>query len=190
MSDDAGTTTAPDAPAATGTDGQPPAGTAPSAQAGAGDDAPSLSPEDARKLRSEAKNLRDRLKSAEEDLKRREDAELNERQRLDRDKTALEARVSQLESDLREKSVQIVAAKIGVRSDLVDAVSALVDWTDVDSSDPKDVERAVKALLKERPSLSGKGEGLDGGAGRGNGGRGSGEDASLTELLLQRTGRA
>ena len=62
----------------------------PAAQA-APDDQGSLSPEDARKLRSEAKNLRDRLKTAEEDLKTT-GRRTQERQKLERDKNARRSR--------------------------------------------------------------------------------------------------
>lgn len=185
MSDDT-ETTEPDAPAATGTD-EPQAGTddAPDGVA----DTPSLSPEDARKLRSEAANLRKRLKANEEELTKLKDGELSERQKLERDKTALEAKVSQLESSLRDKTVQAVAAKVGVKADLIDTVAPLIDWDDVDADDTKVIEKAVKELVKDRPSLSGKPDGLDGGAGRGSGRSGAGGEPTLTDMLVSRVDR-
>lgn len=147
---------APEAPA----DGNPTPAVTPAAPA-APDDA--LSSEDARKLRSEAKNLRDRLKTAEDELKKRDDADLSTTQKLEREKNALEAEKSQLETRLRDANVQAIAAKVGVKTDLVDTVSALIDWDEVDAGDSKAIEKAVKELVKERPSLSARPDGLEGG---------------------------
>jgi seryl-tRNA synthetase len=151
-------------------------------------DAQSPSPEEIRKLRSEAASLRKRAKAAEDELRKRDDAALSDAQRLEREKSGLEAKVSQLESRLRDANVQAIAAKVGVKADLVDTVSALIDWDDVDTDDAKAIEKAVKELVKERPSLSSKPEGMDGGAGRG-GGQGSGRETTLTDLLVDATRR-
>lgn len=179
MSDDPGTTTEPGAPAATEPGTQPPAGT-PDAQA-----APdSLSPEDARKLRSENRNLRDRLKTVEDEIKKRDDADLSASQKLEREKNALAAEKAQLEARLRDASTQAIAAKVGVKADLVDTISALIDWDDVSADDPKAIERAVKELVKERPSLSARPEGLDGGR------RGRSGETDMDSIIRRAAGRA
>jgi len=186
VSDTDATTTASDAQAAQDADAQAQAATG-SAQVGADDSSSgSLSSEDARKLRSEAANLRKRLKEAEETKKQLEDSDLTERQKLDREKKTAEARAEQLEAKLRDAVVQAVAAKVGVKSDLVDTVSALIDWADVDAEDSKAIERAVKEIVKERPSLSGRPDGLDGGAGR----RGRSEETDMNALIRRAAGRA
>lgn len=167
-----------DAPSPEDTDG---------AQAAA-DGAQSPSPEEIRKLRAEAAGLRKRAKAAEDELRKREDADLSMTQKLEREKTGLEARISDLESRLRDANVQTIATKVGVKADLVDTVSALIDWDDLDADDPKAIEKAVKELVKERPSLSSKPDGMDGGAGRG-GGQGNGRETTLTDLLVDATRR-
>lgn len=184
MSDtDASTQSASDAQAASGADAQAQEATG-SAQAAAGDSS-SLSPEDARKLRSEAKNLRDRLRALEAEKAERDEADLTATQRLEREKTALAAEKAQLETRLRDANVQAVAAKLGVKTDLVDTVASLIDWTDVDADDTKAIERAVKELVKERPSLSGRPEGLDGGR------RGSRQgETDMNSLIRRAAGRA
>lgn len=188
MSDDTGTRDA-DAQAAAD-DTQPQAGTVDDTQDGGVDDtADALSPEDARKLRSELKRARAEAAKYRTEAKRREDADLSASQKLEREKTALEARVSQLESSLRDKTVQTIAAKVGVKAGLVDMLAPLIDWDDVDSDDPKAIEKAIKELVKERPDLSGRPDGLDGGAGRGSGRSGAGGEPTLTDMLVDRVGR-
>jgi hypothetical protein len=143
-----------------GEESQPPAGAEPTPPEGEGT---TLSVEDARKLRSEARNLRARAKAAEDKLAEKEGAELSATQKLEREKSGLEAQVAQLETRLRDASVQAIASRVGVKADLVDTVSALIDWDEVDADDPKEIERSVKALIKERPSLSARPEGVEGG---------------------------
>ncbi len=184
MSDTEATTTASDAQAAQDVAAQAQAATG-SAQGGAADSG-SLSSEDARKLRSEAANLRKRLKEAEETKKQLEDSDLTERQKLDREKKTAEARAEQLEAKLRDAVVQAVAAKVGVKSDLIDTVSALIDWEAIDAEDSKAIERAVKEIVKERPSLSGRPDGLDGGAGR----RGRSGETDMNAIIRRAAGRA
>lgn len=160
MSDDTGTA-AGDAPAADDAAAQAQAADA-GAQDGAGEDR-SLSPEDARKLRSEARNLRERLKALEAEKQQRDEADLSATQKLEREKNALAAEKAQLETRLRDANVQAIAARVGIKADLVDTVPALIDWDDVDAEDSKAIEKAVKELVKERPSLSARPEGLEGG---------------------------
>lgn len=185
MSDDAGTTPAAPAQAA-GDEGT----TAPAAHVnapGGGDDTSTLSLEDARKLRSEAKNLRDRLKELEAEKKQRDDADLSTTQKLEREKTALAAEKAHLETRLRDTQVQAIAARVGVKADLVDTIAPLIDWDGVDSGDAKAIERAVKDLVKDRPSLSARQGGLEGGNGRGAGGKG---EADMDSIIRRAGGRA
>lgn len=129
------------------------------------DDGEVLSPEAARKLRSEAKTLRDRLKTAEGELSKRKDSELSEQERLQKAHGELETRIGDLETDNRTLRVQVAASKLGILDP--DAAAKLIDWETVnDPTDRKQVEKALKALVSEKPWLSGTSEGIDGGAGR------------------------
>lgn len=159
-----------DALAADG-DGEPLAGND-GAQGGSGDT--SLSSEDARKLRSESRSLRQRLKDAEAKLTEREAADLSEQQKLERDLTAASATRDQLEAENRTLRAQSLAAKVGIRADAVDLAVAALDWTEIsDPTDTKEIERALKELVKDRPFLSSRPDGLDGGRGRGQGNGGN-----------------
>jgi hypothetical protein len=136
---------------------------------GAGEDQDALTPEAARKLRSESKSLRERLKAAETKLTEREKQDLTERERLEQDRDANAKRVTALEADLRFSRVQLVAHRLGVRPEATEDVAKLLDWESIsDPDDPKQLERAVRELVKEKPHLSGVSNGADGGAGRGS----------------------
>jgi len=136
---------------------------------GAGEDQDALTPEAARKLRSESKALRERLKAAEQQLSERERQDLTERERLEQDRDANAKRVTALEADLRFSRVQLVAHKLGVRPEATEDVAKLLDWESIrDPDDAKQLERAVRELVKEKPHLSGVSNGADGGAGRGS----------------------
>lgn len=184
MSDELDTPNEDAAPVGDDLDGKPQAGTD---DAPGGDvDEPSLSPEAARKLRSEANALRKRLKDAESKLTERETAELNEKQKLERDLTAATATRDQLEAEVRTLRAERIAAKIGIRADAVEMAVKALDWNAIeDPSDVKEIERALKELVKESPFLSSRPDGLDGG--RGNGKPSNGD--SLTDLLLRSTDR-
>lgn len=132
---------------------------------GGSEDQDTLTPEAARKLRSESKALRERLKAAEEKLSEREKNDLTERERLEADRDTNAKRVSALEADLRFSRVQLVAHKLGVRSEATEDVAKLLDWDSIDDPDnQKQLEKAVRELVKEKPHLSGVANGADGGA--------------------------
>lgn len=153
-----------------------------------GSDSQSITPEDARKLRSEARSLRQRLKAAEDKLTERESADLTEQQKLEREKTTLEAERDQLATDNRQLRAQIAAAKVGVRSDAVADAVKLLDWDDIDDpADGKQVEAALKTLVKDKPWLSGRADGLDGGNGR-QGSRQAG--GTMNEIIRRAAGRS
>jgi hypothetical protein len=187
MSDQDGTGSVDDAQAADST-GTP----APVADGGAQDgtdDATlsSLSPEDARKLRSENRSMRQRLKDAEQKLSDLETKDLTEKQRVERDLAAARAELEQADARARNAEVKLAAAKLGVRADAVDLVVSAIDWASVDDpSDSKQVERAIRDLVKDRPYLSARPEGLDGGKGRGTG---QGEN-DMTSLIRRAAGRS
>jgi multidrug efflux pump subunit AcrA (membrane-fusion protein) len=182
---DQDTTDTVDAQAADTDTGTPQAGND-SAQDGAVDST-SLSPEALRKIRSEHRSLRQRNKELEASLAEREKADLTEKQKVERDLTTATAARDQLEAENRTLRAQALAAKVGIRQDAVDLAVAALDWSEItDPTDAKEVERALKELVKARPFLSARSDGLNGGAGRGTGGSGTG-DETLTDLLVRAT---
>lgn len=186
MSDEQDTTDANDALGGDDTADTPQAGT--DVDAPGGDDK-SLTPEAARKLRSEANALRKRLKDAETKLTDRETAELSEKQKLERDLTTATATRDQLEAEVRTLRAQQIASKVGIRADALEMAVKSLDWESIDDpTDAKEIERALKELVKASPFLSSRPDGLDGGRGSGNGSRGGNGD-SLTDLLLRSTER-
>lgn len=114
-----------------------------------------LSPEDARKLRSEAKGLRERLKpleTAEETRKREQQSEAERIATTEKERdTARE--------QLRRERVERRVLTIAVANNAVDpdAVVRLIDHDEIEyDSDgkPTNVESLVKALLTSKPYLA------------------------------------
>lgn len=118
-----------------------------------GDDKGTLDPEAARKLRSEAKNLRERLKEAEAQKKALEDKDLEEGQRNKRDLDESTKRVSALELENRDLKVRFAAIEAGIRPKAAAAAAALLDWNDIDATDEAAVLSALKGLKKEHEYL-------------------------------------
>jgi len=123
------------------------------AQDGDGGDKETLSPEQTRKLRSEAKNLRERLKEAETKRKELEDKDLEESARNKRDLDDRTKRLSETEAELRTANVRLAALEVGIRPNATKAAAALLGWDDLDASDEKAVADALKALKKEHEYL-------------------------------------
>jgi hypothetical protein len=123
------------------------------AQDGDDDDKETLTPENARKLRSEAKNLRERLKAEEAKRKELEDKDLEEGQRNKRDLDERTKRVAELERENRDLQVRFAAIEAGIRPKAAAAAAALINWDDVDASDEKAVLDALKGLKKEHEYL-------------------------------------
>lgn len=185
MSDQEGTGSVDDAQAADATTTTAPAADG-GAQDGADDANQSLSPEDARKLRSENRSMRQRLKDAEQKLADLETKDLTEKQRVERDLTAARAELEQSRAAARNAEVKLAAAKLGVRTDAVDLVVSAIDWSSVDdAADSKQVERAIRDLVKDRPYLSARPEGLDGGK-RGN----NQGESDMSSLIRRAAGRS
>jgi hypothetical protein len=143
----------------------------------------SLSTEAARKLRSEARNLRSRLKEAEkerDDLKASQMSELEKLQKGTEDLSKSNATLVQENRSLR---AQVVAGRVGI----VDPEIAvgLVDWDDAE--DDASLEKQFKAILKAKPYLAGNvAGGADGGARGQNDGGGASED--MNTLLRRKAG--
>jgi len=129
----------------------------------AGDEQISL--EEARKLRSEAKNLRDRLKASEakakefDDLKARiEQENLTENQKLQKQVAELQAKYdAEAEAAFQQVAINEVY-KSAMRLNFVDPDAAvrLIDWEDIDVDDNghfTNIDTVLTNLLKAKPYL-------------------------------------
>lgn len=118
-----------------------------------------ISLEEARKLRSEAANLRKRLKSFEDREKAVQDAQLSE---VDLTKKQFAELQAQHELHVRQTQDRIVryelekhAARIGVIDP--DAAATLLDKSELEFEEdgtPKNAEELMKKLLKNKPYLA------------------------------------
>ncbi len=126
------------------------------------------------------------LKSAQEKLKEKENADLSAQQRAERERDEAQKRLEESESAALGLRVQVAAQKLGVLPEAIEDVAKLLDLSTVtDKDDPKAIERAVRALLEKKPHLIGV-EGVDGGAG--GGGRAGKTD--MNALLRKAAGRS
>lgn len=154
-------------------------------QARSGSESETTDPELAR-LQKELADVRKEAAASRIKLKQFEDAQLSETQRLEQERDEKAAGLAKAEARARDLQVQVLAGKLGVRPDAADLISRLIDWDQIqDTTDDKQVERAIRELVKERPYLSGRGEGLQGGADR----NGRGAPASMTDTIRQMAGR-
>jgi TolA-binding protein len=126
-----------------------------SGSGGDDDDQPNANADEeaARKARREARNLRERLKKAESRVAELEKKDETEQQRRERELEEQKTKVSSLEERSRRLSVQVAAAKVGIRPKAAEAAAALVDWQEIDQDDDEAVETALKALKKEHDYL-------------------------------------
>lgn len=122
-------------------------------QGGRDDSQENLSVEEARKLRSEAKNLRQRAKAAEAKVAELESAGLTEEEKRTKEQSTMQSQIETLTRTNRTLTAQVVAGKVGIIDP--EAAAALLDWDAVDADDPKSLERAFKDLGKDRPWLLG-----------------------------------
>src|SRR5262245_29970236 len=125
--------------------------------AGSGDD-------ELKRARGDAAKYRKQLRATEAELKQIRDAQLSDTERRDQDFETLKTANGDLERENRSLRVQVAAAGLGIVDP--EAAAALLDWTKVeDPSDPKQVEKALRELVKERTWLSGTAQGFGGGEG-------------------------
>jgi len=160
--------TAADPQAGSGGNAPPPqAGetTPPEPQAGDGQETISLA--EAKKLRSEAANLRERLKAADakakelDDLKAQlEAANLSDKEKLEKRLAKLQAEHEQAQRQLQERTihyeVRLQAAAAGVNPKHLDKVARLIDWAALEYDDegqPTNVQALIAALLEDMPEL-------------------------------------
>lgn len=139
---------------------------------------------EAQEARREAQALRQRTKAAEEELKRLKDAQLSDQEKTAKERDEERSRADAAEKRVRDLQVQVLATKVGI----VDppAASALLDWSKIeDPEDDKQVEKALRDLVKEKTYLVPAGGGSDGGAGNGTGGG----TQDMNSMIRQAAGR-
>lgn len=161
------TTTETDAPVAD-------ASTAPAAETQTTASAPAaadetISPEEARKLRSEAKNLRQRAKDAEEKAQALEAekadaarAKLSEDERLKADLAAVTAERDTAKAEAERVAGELAAERAAARVEkaaarlgFADPSDAILYVGDVPEGEA-DLEKRLKAVLEAKPHLAGK----------------------------------
>ena len=150
-------------------------------QGGSGES--TLSVEDARKLRSENRNLRSRMKEAESERDRLKEGTQSDIEKATGQVETLSTRNKDLEDQNRNLRAQVAAGRVGIIDPEI--VVALVDWNDAD--DDAALEKQMRGILKARPYLAGNvAGGADGGAGAGGRQSGSQEDSTDMNTLLRR----
>lgn len=147
-----------------------------------------LSPEEARKLRSENKTLRSRLKPLEEAERRRQQEGQSEEER----RAAIERERDEARDQLRRERVERRIVSIAQAQNAVDpdAVVALIRPSEIEfdaDGQPTNVESLVKALLRQKPYLSrGNPRGTANG---GEGGAGSRSSGDWNSMIRRSAGR-
>jgi len=145
-----------------------------------------VSLEEARRLRSESKNLRQRLRAAEGERDRLKAEGLSDAERRDREHQETRAENERLAATVRRLRVELAARELGVVDP--EAAAALLDLDSVDDADdPRALKRALRELVKEKPYLAPQGgNGFDGGPGRG----GAARATDMNQLIRAAAGRA
>jgi len=169
----------------TGSSGAQGGGEGAGTQGGSGGES-NLSTEDARKLRSEARNLRTRLKEAEEERDRLKAGTQSDIEKATGQVETLTTRNKDLEAQNQNLRAQVAAGRVGIIDPEIAA--SLVDWNDAD--DDQALEKQMRNILKARPYLAGNvAGGADGGAGGSGGGKsGEGDSTDMNTLLRRHAG--
>lgn len=120
---------------------------------------PTISLEEAKKLRSEAANLRKRMKAYEDAETAARDAQLSETERLKKQyedlKSQHDTSVKQAQERLVRYEVEKAAARVGIRDPEIAA--KLLDYAELDYEDdgsPKNAVKLLERLVKTYPYLA------------------------------------
>jgi len=151
------------------------------AQAAAGES------DEAKEARREAAKYRTERNALRKELDTLKNAGQSDDEKRTSEITTRDARIATLAAENRKLTVQALAGKIGIDPDLADLVVGAIQWDDLDEDDPKAAEKALKALVKDRPSLltEARRQGFDGGTGGRNG---SAQNVDMNTLI--RSGRS
>ena len=162
---------------------QPQEGNPEHAQDGGGNEQ-TLSAEDARKLRSESRALRTRLKEAENRVQEFEKTTLTDTERRERELKDAHDQLEKTRIQVRALRVETAARKLGFIDP--DDASALINWDSVDDPEnPKHVEKALRDLRERKPHLVLNHNG-DASVGRGTGASGA---LDMNQLIRRAAGR-
>lgn len=133
----------------------------------AGDGAETISLEEARKLRSEAANLRKRLKAFEDAENKAKEAQMTEQDRLKKQLADLQTLHNEQTQATFERIVNLEiraqAASLGINPKHLDKIARFIEWEGIEpdaDGNPTGIKEAVEKLLKDMPELLGKGSAL------------------------------
>lgn len=140
---------------------QPQAGTTTSTEPQAGESqSETFSLEEAKKLRSEAANLRKRLKAFEEAEQQAKDAQKTEQQRIQDELAELRSHLDNRAAELLEARVHAEIGKLASKFNFLlspDLVAQLLNWSqievDEDTGKPTNVEKLLADLAKSAPDI-------------------------------------
>lgn len=121
----------------------------------------SISLDEARKLRSEAANLRKRLKAYEAEEEKAKEAQLSEQQKLEKRLAELQAEHETVRRQMQERSVNYEVRLQAAQMGIVDpsAAAKLLDWSEIEYDEdgaPTNIPDLLKKLLRASPYLAGK----------------------------------
>lgn len=117
-----------------------------------------ISLEEAKKLRSEAQNLRKRLKGYEDAERTAQEAQMSELDRTKKQYADLQAQHEREVADLRDRIVRYEVERTALSLNIVDpdAAARLIDWSSLEfdeDSTPKNAKKLLEALVKAKPYL-------------------------------------
>lgn len=128
--------------------------TTPSPQAGDGNETISL--EEARKLRSEAANLRKRMKAYEDAERAAQEAQLAEIDRVKQQHQAAEERIKHYQQQLVTAQVKLAATAKGIIDPDMAALAVQSSLEYDDDGMPSNLDKALTDLIKNKPYLAPK----------------------------------
>jgi hypothetical protein len=136
---------------------QPQAGT-PSTEPQAGE-SQTISLEEAKKLRSEAQNLRKRMKAYEDAERQVQEAQLSETERLKKQHSDLQAQHDTYTRQMQERIVRYEVERQATQLGIIDPDAAvrLLDWSELEYDEqgtPTNTEKLLQALIKKRTYLA------------------------------------
>lgn len=112
------------------------------------------------KLRNEAADNRTKLKAAQDELKKLQDAQLSDQEKAVKRATEAEARAQAAEAKVKERTVRadvkLAAAKLNVVDP--DAAYKLLDLDQItfnEAGDPTNIDKLIGQLVKDKPYLVG-----------------------------------
>ena len=175
-----------DPPGGDGGANEPPEGTPADPPGGSGEEE-TVPVAKFKEVQNEAKNLRKRLRDIEAKLGEKENEGKSEVEQTQTKLTETTERLMAAEKQSRELLVAVRAPKVGIVDGLVAA--RLIDFDKLeDPTDVDEVDKALKALVKEHPFLAGKVPGgADGGAG---GGQGANATLDMNAEIRRQAGRS